>query len=363
MGDFDSVKIGVCDAYWTPPGGAEIFLGLTKGGCELSYTPEWYDLQVDRYGKSPTDAALVGEAIAVKVPLAETDLDKINMFAHTATKVDGNLGDYKLTFGRFPGFRLGNLAGRLRLHPLSMGQSKAEDVIIYKAVNKAPLQLNYKLDEERIFQTEFQGMIKRSHISGALLWEIGDSTIGESEITLSSTLDANGLPDNLMAIIAKSGGYMWINVPETPVYTSTDDALRTANLKAYVEFNGNVYNVTSLANFSLDPDNEGAWMNGQSLCKANGGRLPNSAPNLMLDFIKAGDLGSIVVNGSTKSFRCLNLADLSFVNPYKLKVRGSNVAVASNWGTIELADVIEVQVKATAGTIVSYATLKMQVTN
>ena len=173
MGDFDSVKLGVCDAYWTPagkdPATDEIFLGLTKGGCELTYTPEWYDLQVDRYGKSPTDSALVGEAIAVKIPLAETDLNKIKLFAHTATKVLGFDDNYKLTFGRFPGFRLGEYAGRLRLHPIANGANKGEDVILYKSVNKAPLQLNYKLDEERIFQTEFIGMIKRDHVNGSLL--------------------------------------------------------------------------------------------------------------------------------------------------------------------------------------------------
>jgi hypothetical protein len=182
MGDFDSVKIGVCDCYWTAPGQSEVFLGLTKGGCDLTYTPTWFELDTDRYGKTPADASLVGEALSIKIPLAETDMNKLEMFAHTAIRVDGTgafLGKSKLAFGRFPGFRLGDKAGRLRLHPISMGPDKSEDVVVYKAVNKAPLQLNYKLDAERIFATEFIGMIKRTNVPGAMMFQIGDSTMPE----------------------------------------------------------------------------------------------------------------------------------------------------------------------------------------
>lgn len=310
---FETIKIGVCDCFWRPtpteaiPTPDEIYLGLTKGGVELTYTPEWHEITVDQFGNSVTESVLIGEQVQVNVPLAETDLDKLSMFSHTATKVsasevqtgtvqietttvsgsvslagnaevivtskdlvdstktilvaveesdeaitvaekirqslttdpdiselftvsgeDSNIiltkklvgetdellnisidnGDCegldkiaisantqsgsptitqtkeKLTFGRKPGYRLEGLAGRIRLHPIALGNSNEEDVIIYKAVNKAPLQLNYKLDEERIYSTEFHGIVERQSaedeiqgVDGSFLWQIGDPSV------------------------------------------------------------------------------------------------------------------------------------------------------------------------------------------
>ena len=34
----------------------EVFLGLTKGGVELNYNPEWYEITVDLFGNTLTDA-------------------------------------------------------------------------------------------------------------------------------------------------------------------------------------------------------------------------------------------------------------------------------------------------------------------
>lgn len=89
---FDSIKIGVCDCFWRPvptdanPNPTEIYLGLTKGGCELNYTPEWKEIQVDQFGKTASESVLIGETVKVKVPLAETDLEKLELFSHTGTK-------------------------------------------------------------------------------------------------------------------------------------------------------------------------------------------------------------------------------------------------------------------------------------
>lgn len=363
MSDFDSVKIGVCDAYWIPPNGVdEIFLGLTKGGCELTYTPEWYDLQVDRYGRSPTDSALVGEAIAVRIPLAETDMKKLELFTHTSTKVLGHGDNSKLTFGRFPGFRLGNKAGRLRLHPIAMGTDRSEDIVIYKAVNKAPLQLNYRLEEERIFQTEFIGMIQRKHINGALLWEIGDSTMGTANFTLSSTLDINGLPTNLQQIVQLSGGSLWVTAPEIPVYTEdTDIDLRTTQLKAYVEFNGVVYNITQVASFSL-PTDDGVWhQNRQVVDNIN---LPGLPPNLANDAFGANMFADINVGGVNGRFVAKSWEGaIMGLNAYKIKgdpaIFPDNLA--TSWAPIIPSDNLWVVVRAQWGSLTGDAAVVVQI--
>ena len=359
MGDFDSIKIGVCDAYWTPSGQAnEIFLGLTKGGCELTYTPEWYDLQVDRYGNSQTDAALVGESIAVTIPLAETDMRKIEMFSHTSSKVTGSDSNSKLTFGRFPGFRLGQKAGRLRLHPVAMGRDNSEDVIIYKAVNKAPLQLNYKLDEERIFRTEFIGMIQRKHVNGAMLWEIGDSTIGNESLVLSQTLDVNGLPSNLKEMVKNSGSNIWISVPEHPIYTEdTDPDLRTTELKVYCEFNGQVYNITPLITLSL-PENNGVWFNGMQVVNDNS--LPSYAPNVSTQTFGSDDFATVntnkvIVKGWESSIEPLNA--------YCLKGDPTfyPVSYPSSWRLLKLGDVVLIKVNAVWDTMIAEAFIHVQI--
>lgn len=185
-GDFDSIKIGVCDCYYTPVGSnVEMFLGLTKGGVEVTYTPEFKDIQVDQYGNTPVDSILIGESIVAKVPLAETDLNKLAQFAPTATKVYESGQLKRITFGSKPGKRLAETAGKLRLHPVAMGDDKSQDIIIYRAANKGNMQMNFKMDEEQIFNCEFTGMIVRGNNNGAMLFEIGNPSVAPGVLTLS----------------------------------------------------------------------------------------------------------------------------------------------------------------------------------
>jgi hypothetical protein len=258
MGQFDSIKIGVCDVFFAPVDPSvpvtsttalkflpEVYLGLTKGGVELTYTPEYHDITVDQFGKTPVDAVLIGETVVTKTPLAELDMNKMQMFAHTAT---WNSTTRKLTFGRLPGFRLGNVAGKLRLHPLYAGKSTLEDVTIYKAVNKGNLVLNYKLEEESLLNCEFHGMIERSHTEGSYLFEIGDSGVA---------LDALK-PDlsNLEALVQAIGGDFTI-APTTiaDIYGTADPTAvpphaNTTNLTCNTTYNTVNYDITAQATYT-----------------------------------------------------------------------------------------------------------------
>lgn len=238
-GEFESIKLGVCDCFWTPNGStSEVFLGLTKGGVELNYTPEWYEINVDQFGKTLTDAALVGESISVKIPLAETDNNKLKMFAHTGT---WNETDKKLTFGRFPGMRLELVAGKLRLHPIAMGTDRSEDVTIYKAVNRAPLKLNYKIDGERIYETEFFGMIKRGNGPGKFLWEIGDSTVA----TVPTT------PTDLETNVQAENGDFDVSPTTISSLVSTAGANHTVQFAVQCLYNYVTYDITDQATYEL----------------------------------------------------------------------------------------------------------------
>jgi len=251
MGDFDAIKIGVCDCYWTPapsatvPTPAELFLGLTKGGVDLTYTPTFYEVTVDQYGKTPVDNILIGEAVVTKVPLAETDMAKLKLFSHTAT---WNSATNKLTFGSLPGARLGDSAGRLRLHPIANGTNMLEDVTIYKAVNKGALQLVYKIDAETVYNCEFHGMIKRANKNGAFLFEIGDST------TVLESLK----PDlsNLEDLVKNISGDFVVSPSTIPDIYGTADAVaspphvNTTSVALNCTYNTVVYEVTNSAVYS-----------------------------------------------------------------------------------------------------------------
>lgn len=275
--DFDSIKIGVCECYWLPNGTVdEVHLGLTKGGVELTYTPEWHDMTVDQYGKTPVDEVLIGETLSIKIPLAETDLTKLKMFAHTATWDDKYK---KLTFGQYPGLRLSTKAGRLRLHPISFGADTSEDVTVYRAVNKGQLQLAYKVDEERIFQTEFVGMIVKNNPNGAFIWEIGDSKLGAP---------SQLLPDlsNLEILCQNSGVVFTIEPTVVPDIYSTavpgdlPPKLNTFPFTCKVMYNYQEYDITDKVTYTLSDPTSG----GLPIVTASGGSTP--AP--VIDITTAG---------------------------------------------------------------------------
>lgn len=189
---FKTVKVGVCDCFWTPrptdsdPNPDEFYLGLTKGGVKFSYTPKYHEITVDQFGNSATESVLLGEDVSAAIPLAETSIEKLALSCPTATQlIDSSTGKLKkLLYGSRPGVRLEGTAGSLRLHPIAMGSSKEEDIVIFKAVNKSAMELAYKLDEETIYSANFIGTVERASLEEELsgeavpfLFAIGDPSI------------------------------------------------------------------------------------------------------------------------------------------------------------------------------------------
>src|SRR5699024_303144 len=139
---------GVADLTFTPEGSEiPIYLGLTKGGTTLTYTPEYHDIQADQTGNTPLDSILIGEEVQVEASLLDTTIEHIATVVPTADKETENDKTKAVTFGRRPGLRLGHHAGVLRVHPISAGIGNTSlDAIVYRAANKASLELAYKLE-------------------------------------------------------------------------------------------------------------------------------------------------------------------------------------------------------------------------
>lgn len=177
MGDFDSIKIGVCTVKYTPAGGVETDLGLTAGGVLVKYRARWHEIKADQYGDTTIDAALIGENISVRIPMLETTVAKMKLAMPSTTLITEVAGS-KLNIGSRPGKRAQDVAGLLVIHPISAGASVADDISIYKAVVlDSEIELPYKIDGERVLQVDFVAIVDKNKTDGNLLAHIGDAAI------------------------------------------------------------------------------------------------------------------------------------------------------------------------------------------
>lgn len=67
-----NVKLGVCRVYFDGDD-----LGVTQGGVEVAVTTETHKVEVDQFGKTPVNEYIMGRALSVKVPMAETTLENL----------------------------------------------------------------------------------------------------------------------------------------------------------------------------------------------------------------------------------------------------------------------------------------------
>jgi hypothetical protein len=167
MADISNVKMGVCSVSLD---GTD--LGHTKGGVTVEYEPVIQDITVDKYGETPSEKVLTGEHLRATVPLAESTIANIGNAIPAGTTTDS-----KITLGGQVGDRLLALAGELVLHPIANDSDDlSEDVVIYKAVAVETVELPFMVDEERVVEVTFEGMIDESRSDGDMLGLIGDST-------------------------------------------------------------------------------------------------------------------------------------------------------------------------------------------
>lgn len=164
----DNVKLGVCRVTYN-----SVDMGLTKGGCEFTYTPEYHDTTVDQYGKTIVNKILVGENVQAKVILAESTLANIKA-ACPAGQLVGT-ATQKITVGSKPGKDLLSQAKTLTLHPVALPEADHSfDITIYKAVITSELKLNFKVEEEQVVEVVFSGLVDQSKADGDMLFCIGD---------------------------------------------------------------------------------------------------------------------------------------------------------------------------------------------
>lgn len=150
--DTKNVKLGVCKVLYD-----SVDLGYTKGGVEVSVKTETHKSKVDQFGSTPINEYITGREVTAKTPLAETTLDNLVKIMPGAT-ISGTGSDKIVTVPTGVGINLLDVAKELRLHPISKPDSdKSEDFVILKAATAGALSFAYKLDDERVYNVEFNG--------------------------------------------------------------------------------------------------------------------------------------------------------------------------------------------------------------
>lgn len=166
----NNVKLGVCTVTY---GGTD--LGYTKGGVEVEVATETYKVMIDQFGNTPVKEYITARTCVVRVPLAETTLDNLVEIMPGATKVGGpEPAAARVDVTTNVSADLKALAAKLVLHPVAAGADLNEDFVVPLAATGGAVTYAYKLDEERIFNVEFNAY--PDDTANGLLFRVGDET-------------------------------------------------------------------------------------------------------------------------------------------------------------------------------------------
>lgn len=148
-----NVKLGSCNVSY---GGTD--LGLTKGGVQVQISTQSKSITVDQFGQTVMNEYIMGRTGSVKVPMAESDLAKLQAVIPGATLVtDGTDSTKKvLHIPNGVGISLIATAKPLVLHPTANAAGdKSEDVTAPLAAPTGNITFDFQAENERVYQVEF----------------------------------------------------------------------------------------------------------------------------------------------------------------------------------------------------------------
>lgn len=154
-----------------------VTLGHTNGGIVFHYEPKLNPLTADQYGDTPIDMVLGGETIQVVANLAEPVVDLLAVAIPEGTENSAGSGA-RLHLGRDGGYGLRLNAKQLVLHPIEKAASDtSEDVVLYLAAVADTVELNYEVDNQRVYKVTFQAFLSETYGNGRRLGHIGSTNI------------------------------------------------------------------------------------------------------------------------------------------------------------------------------------------
>ncbi|EXR82008.1 hypothetical protein J682_3459 [Acinetobacter baumannii 214216] len=172
--DVKNVKLGVCKIMFDG-----VDLGFTKGGVDVTVSTETHKVQVDQFGQTPINEYILGRTVVVKAPLAETTLENLVKIMPGATLVTDAQPPAKkrVDVPTGVGINLLDFAKELVLHPIGKPDTdKSDDFVVKRAATAGALDFGYKLEDERLFNTEFNAYPDEN----GKLFSIGDPAAGKA---------------------------------------------------------------------------------------------------------------------------------------------------------------------------------------
>jgi len=154
--DASNIKLGTCQIKF---GGVD--LGFTMGGVEATVETSTHTTQIDQHGDTPVNERITGRTVKVNVPLAETTLENLVAIMPGSTLVTDSVdaNKKKVVVSTGIGTSLLDSAQELVLRPIDkVGTDDAsEDFTVFLANTPGGMSFAYKIDEERVYNTEFTG--------------------------------------------------------------------------------------------------------------------------------------------------------------------------------------------------------------
>lgn len=170
---YKKIGVGVCDIFFYPPNGNPVYIGLTNGGATFTYTGSWFEITADQTGNSPLDDVDNGGTAVLEATALDTSLERIYELFPQSKKIEENGEHVATSFGRSPGLRARDYAGKLIAHPIAMGNDDSKDIVIHKTTNTGDLNLAYKLDDMWKVPLKFKGYFDDLREDGDRTFRIG----------------------------------------------------------------------------------------------------------------------------------------------------------------------------------------------
>lgn len=149
-------------------------MGGTIGGVEFAVNTEVLEVTVDQYGKTVVQTYNVGDAVMVKLTLAESTLANLNRALHTST-LRSSGGTAVGVGGLFAGAKVGTTAAvALIFHPIDKDDAVlTHDVNVWKAICRRCSPIKHGPDQITLFETEWLVLLDTSKTAGKMLIDFG----------------------------------------------------------------------------------------------------------------------------------------------------------------------------------------------
>lgn len=165
-----NVQLGTCSVAF---GATD--LGLTKGGVEVTVSTNTYKITVDQFGATELNEYVLGRTAMVKVPMAETDVEKLAVAIPGSTLVTDSVDTTKkkLLVKSDVGLALRSYAQKLVCDPIASTSTANQNFTMPIAAPKGEFKFSFKHDEERIYEVEFTGY---PDLTTGVVYIIGDES-------------------------------------------------------------------------------------------------------------------------------------------------------------------------------------------